>query len=67
MMSNVESKAATAGVLPDLRALAGDGTQPGWMVLDAARHQLFTGEIVFDTQPEIRAIFRPRGWLSRRS
>lgn len=30
------------------------GPQPGWMTLDQARERVFTGEIVFETEPEIR-------------
>ena len=31
------------------------GPQPGWMTLDDARERSFTGEIVFETEPEVRA------------
>ena len=31
------------------------GPQPGWMTLNEARERAFTGEIVFETDPEIRA------------
>src|SRR6187200_2952695 len=30
------------------------GPQPGWMTLDQARERAFTGEIVFETEPEVR-------------
>ena len=31
------------------------GPQPGWMTLNEARERAFTGEIVFETEPEVRA------------
>jgi len=30
------------------------GPQPGWMTLNEARERAFTGEIVFETEPEVR-------------
>jgi hypothetical protein len=39
----------------DTAALAVDGPQPVWMTLDAARARAFTGEIVFETDPEVVA------------
>jgi hypothetical protein len=35
--------------------LLGRGPQPGWMTLDDARERAFTGEIVFEVEPEVRA------------
>ena len=31
------------------------GPQPGWMTLNDARERAFTGEIVFEVEPEVRA------------
>ena len=36
-------------------ALAVDGPQPVWMTLNEARERAFTGEIVFETDPEVLA------------
>ncbi len=36
-------------------ALAVDGSQPVWMTLNEARERAFTGEIVFETDPEVLA------------
>lgn len=36
-------------------ALAVDGSQPVWMTLNEARERTFTGEIVFETDPEVLA------------
>ncbi len=36
-------------------ALAVDGSQPVWMTLNEARERSFTGEIVFETDPEVLA------------
>ena len=36
-------------------ALAIDGSQPVWMTLNEARERAFTGEIVFETDPEVLA------------
>ncbi len=41
----------------ELAALAIDGLQPAWMTLNAARERAFTGEIVFETDPEVIAYF----------
>jgi hypothetical protein len=35
-------------------ALTIEGAQPGWMTLNAARAAVFTGEIVFAIDPEVR-------------
>ena len=35
--------------------LAVDGAQPAWMTLNGARERAFTGEIVFETNPEVFA------------
>jgi hypothetical protein len=39
----------------DTAALAVDGSQPVWMTLNEARERAFTGEIVFETDPEVLA------------
>lgn len=36
-------------------ALAIDGAQPAWMTLNAAREIAFTGEIVFESDPDVHA------------
>ena len=36
-------------------ALSVSGPQPGWMTLDEARERAFTGEIVFEVDPEVFA------------
>ncbi len=36
-----------------IAALAIDGSQPAWMTLNEAREHAFTGEIVFETDPEV--------------
>jgi hypothetical protein len=36
-------------------ALSVDGAQPAWMTLDSARERAFTGEIVFELDPEVSA------------
>jgi len=46
----------------DLFGLEGTFPRPGWVVLDAARDQRFTGEIIFDTVPEVR-VYADRGHL----
>lgn len=40
---------------PELFGLGGTFPRPGWVVLDAAREHRFTGELVFDVLPEVRA------------
>ena len=40
-----------------LPVLATAGAQPGWVVLNRARDQRFTGQIVFRTQPETAVYF----------
>src|SRR6186713_567727 len=42
--------------------------RPGWVVLDAVRERRFTGEVVFDTTPEVR-VYADRGriYLAERS
>jgi hypothetical protein len=47
------STGADAMASATLDALAGAGEHAGWHVLDTARTQQFTGEIVFQTQPKI--------------
>jgi hypothetical protein len=44
----------TAGVA-ETPALAVDGAQPAWLTLNQARERAFTGEIVFETDPEVHA------------
>ncbi|MEO6653047.1 MAG: hypothetical protein ABIP17_10360 [Ilumatobacteraceae bacterium] len=39
----------------ELFGLSGTFPRPGWVVLDAARENRFTGELVFDVFPEVRA------------
>ena len=46
------------GITADAAATAAlviDGPQPVWMTLNEAREQAFTGEIVFETDPEVLA------------
>jgi hypothetical protein len=43
----------TAGVAN--AALGVDGPQPAWLTLNQARERAFTGEIVFETDPEVHA------------
>jgi hypothetical protein len=44
----------TAGVA-NTAALGIDGPQPAWLTLNQARERAFTGEIVFETDPEVHA------------
>jgi hypothetical protein len=44
----------TAGVA-NTAALGVEGPQPVWMTLNQARERAFTGEIVFETDPEVHA------------
>jgi hypothetical protein len=44
----------TAGVANNA-ALGVDGSQPVWLTLNQARERAFTGEIVFETDPEVHA------------
>ena len=37
------------------RALSVDGPQPAWMTLNDARERAFTGEVVFEVDPEVSA------------
>lgn len=46
----LEREAAT-----ELFGLSGTFPRPGWVVLDAARDHRFTGELIFDVIPEVRA------------
>ncbi|MEJ7799836.1 MAG: hypothetical protein WKF60_04905 [Ilumatobacter sp.] len=39
----------------ELFGLSGTFPRPGWVVLDAARNRRFTGELIFDVIPEVRA------------
>ena len=36
------------------RDITADAPRPGWVALDAAREQAFTGEIVFRAEPDVR-------------
>ncbi len=51
MMHNTGITAATA----ENAALSIDGSQPVWMTLNEARERAFTGEIVFESDPEVHA------------
>ena len=52
----------------ELFGLVGTFPRPGWVVLDAARDHRFTGELVFDVDPEVR-VYLDRGtiYLAERS
>jgi hypothetical protein len=41
----------------DLFGLSGTFPRPGWVVIDAARDHRFTGELLFDVDPEARVFF----------
>ena len=45
-----DARATVTGMAPLNR-----GPQPGWMTLNQARERAFTGEIVFEIEPEVRA------------
>ena len=49
-------------ITADLFGLAATFPRPGWVVLDAARDHRFTGELVFDTTPEVR-VYMDRGQM----
>ncbi|NND76208.1 MAG: hypothetical protein HKN44_14500 [Ilumatobacter sp.] len=51
MSETTDSEAMTQA--PDLRTLSAAPSSPAWLVLDAAREQQFTGEIVFDASHSI--------------
>jgi hypothetical protein len=51
MMRDTGITSGTAGGA----ALGVDGPQPVWMTLNQARERAFTGEIVFETDPEVHA------------
>ena len=51
MIHNIRTTADTA----QTSALAVDGAQPAWMTLNEARERAFTGEIVFEADPEVLA------------
>jgi hypothetical protein len=54
MSSSITTSTGAAAMAPaTLDALAAAGEHAGWHVLDTARFQKFTGEIVFQTQPSI--------------
>jgi hypothetical protein len=55
-------------LVSDLFGLAGTFPRPGWVVLDSARDHRFTGELVFDTYPEVRVyVDRGRFYLAERT
>ena len=58
----------TVEIDDDKLGLEGTFPRPGWTVLDAVRDRRFTGEVVFDTLPEIR-LYADRGniYLAERS
>ncbi len=50
-----------------LFGLAGTFPRPGWVVIDAARDHRFTGELAFETSPEVRVYLdRGRIYLAER-
>ena len=53
MMQNPGSTTGSADTVTG--ALSVNGPQPVWMTLDEARSRAFTGEIVFEDDPEVRA------------
>ena len=54
MSSPINTPTGGAGMAPaTLDALAADGEHAGWRVLDTARAQQFTGEIIFQSQPSV--------------
>ena len=54
MIHQTDYDAAGAGAPEAGRHITSPSPQPCWMALDAARDQAFTGEIVFDAEPEVR-------------
>jgi len=55
MMSNTGIPSGSADTATG--ALSVSGPQPAWMTLDEARKRSFTGEIVFEADPEVLAYF----------
>ncbi len=55
MMYNTGNNAGTASALSG--SLSVERRQPVWMTLDEARERAFTGEIVFEVDPEVLAYF----------
>ena len=53
MMHNTGIKSGSSEA--STAALSVSGSQPGWMTLDEARERAFTGEIVFEVDPEVLA------------
>ncbi len=53
MMHNTGIKSGSSEA--STAALSVSGPQPGWMTLDEARERAFTGEIVFEVDPEVLA------------
>ena len=47
-------------IIEDVLGVEGTFPRPGWVVLDAIRERRFTGEVVFDTTPEVR-VYADRG------
>ena len=55
MMYNPGNTSGSASTAPE--ALSVDGRQPVWMILNEARERAFTGEVVFELDPEVFAYF----------
>jgi hypothetical protein len=57
-----------AEIVDDLLGVERTFPRPGWVVLDAIRERRFTGEVVFETTPEVR-VYADRGriYLAERS
>lgn len=55
-------------IVEDVLGVEGTFPRPGWVVLDAIRERRFTGEVVFETTPEVR-VYADRGriYLAERS
>jgi hypothetical protein len=47
-------------IVEDVLGVEGTFPRPGWVVLDAIRERRFTGEVVFETTPEVR-VYADRG------
>jgi hypothetical protein len=57
-----------AEIVDDVLGVERTFPRPGWVVLDAIRERRFTGEVVFETTPEVR-VYADRGriYLAERS
>ena len=53
MMHNTGIKSGSTDIATG--ALSVTGPQPAWMTLDEARERAFTGEVVFEVDPEVLA------------